>query len=457
MNANNRQRRMPTVPGAPTHLTPPLNPVTAELDRHMTQACAAAGGWLPFDQFMALALYTPGLGYYANGRVTFGRMPDGQTTQVVAASTVPTVPTVPDADAPPPVGELPGSDFVTAPELSPLFGDVLARQVVQALQATGTREVWEFGAGSGALAYQILKHISHAEQATGTVLIDKYVIVDLSGTLRARQQDRLREWAGRVQWADALPDALHGVVLGNEVLDAMPVKLLARVAGEWAERGVARVRSQGTDGAVLAGVSGGVDDASADVEAGASARWVWADRPTALRPPVDVPGDHDHLTEIHPQAEAFMRTLADRLQRGAAFFIDYGFPEAEYFHPQRHMGTLACHHLHRMDDDPLSQVGDKDITAHVNFTGVALAAQDAGLDVLGYTTQGRFLINCGLAAVLDGLPHDAAGLAQRAMAAKLVNEHEMGELFKVLAVAPPASSQGWLPMGFVAGDRTHTL
>jgi SAM-dependent MidA family methyltransferase len=170
-----------------------------------------------------------------------------------------------------------------------------------------------------------------------------------------------------------------------------------------------------------------------------------------------VPGEHDHLTEIHPQAEAFMRTLADRLQHGAAFLIDYGFPEAEYFHPQRHMGTLACHHLHKMDDNPLAQVGDKDITAHVNFTGVALAAQDAGLDVLGYTTQGRFLINCGLATVLDALPHDAAGLAQRAMAAKLVNEHEMGELFKVLAVAPPASSQGWLPMGFAAGDRTHTL
>jgi len=455
-NPNNRFPRTPDEPRARTRLTPPLNPVTAELDRHMAQACAAAGGWLPFDQFMALALYTPGLGYYANGRVTFGRMPDGQTTQVVAASTEP------DAGTPPPAGELPGSDFVTAPELSPLFGEVLARQVVQALQDTGTREVWEFGAGSGALACQILKHICHVEQATCTVLIDKYVIVDLSGTLRARQQDRLREWADRVQWADALPDTLHGVVLGNEVLDAMPVKLLARVAGEWAERGVVRVRSQGTDSGVLGSVSGGVgevcvDEVSADAEAGASDRWVWADHPTTLRPPVDVPGDHDHLTEIHPQAEAFMRTLADRLQRGAAFFIDYGFPEAEYFHPQRHMGTLACHHLHRMDDDPLSQVGDKDITAHVNFTGVALAAQDAGLDVLGYTTQGRFLINCGLASVLDGLPHDATGLAQRAMAAKLVNEHEMGELFKVLAVAPPASSQGWLPMGFASGDRTHTL
>jgi SAM-dependent MidA family methyltransferase len=285
------------------------------------------------------------------------------------------------------------------------------------------------------------------EKATGTVFIDKYVIVDLSGTLRARQQDRLREWAGRVQWADALPDALNGVVLGNEVLDAMPVKLLARVDGQWFERGVVRVGSHGTGGGAPVGTPGDVGEPSAVV----SGHWAWADRPTTLRPPVDVPGEHDHLTEIHPQAEAFMRTLADRLQQGAAFLIDYGFPEAEYFHPQRHMGTLACHHLHKMDDNPLAQVGDKDITAHVNFTGVALAAQDAGLDVLGYTTQGRFLINCGLATVLDALPHDAAGLAKRAMAAKLVNEHEMGELFKVLAVAPPGKFAGLAAHGVCGG------
>ena len=445
MNANNRPSAESAAARVDTSLTTPPNPVTAELAQHMARACEAAGGWLPFDDFMAMALYTPGLGYYANGRVTFGRMPGGQSTQVPG--------TPPATGALQTPGELPGSDFVTAPELSPLFGDVLARQVVQALQATGTREVWEFGAGSGALAYQILKQIYQLEKATGTVFVDKYVIVDLSGTLRARQQDRLREWAGRVQWADALPDALNGVVLGNEVLDAMPVKLLARVDGQWFERGVVRVCSHGTGGWAPVGTPGDVGEPSVV----ASGHWAWADRPTTLRPPVDVPGEHDHLTEIHPQAEAFMRTLADRLQHGAAFLIDYGFPEAEYFHPQRHMGTLACHHLHKMDDNPLAQVGDKDITAHVNFTGVALAAQDAGLDVLGYTTQGRFLINCGLATVLDALPHDAAGLAQRAMAAKLVNEHEMGELFKVLGVAPPASSQGWLPMGFAAGDRTHTL
>ena len=391
----------------------------------MAKVCAEAGGWLPFDRFMALALYEPGLGYYANARPKLGRMPQAN----------------------PKGGAEEGSDFVTAPELSPLFGQAVARQVLDALQATGTREVWEFGAGTGALALQVLQqaHASHPGAAGG--LIDKYTIVDLSGSLRERQQHTLQAFGERVVWADRLPEHMHGVVLGNEVLDAMPVKLLARQGGVWHERGVAlaEVAEQGAEGADM-----GRDG------------WVWQDRPTDLRPHVDVPGNHDYLTEIHPQAEAFLRTLADRLERGAAFFFDYGFPEAEYFHPQRDTGTLACHHLHRMDADPLVRVGEKDITAHVNFTGAALAAQDAGLDVLGYTTQARFLFNCGLGPLLDALPHDNTGVAHRAMASKLVNEHEMGELFKVLALAPSAQAAsgqavGWVPLGFVAGDRTHTL
>jgi len=205
----------------------------------------------------------------------------------------------------------------------------------------------------------------------------------------------------------------------------MPVQLLVRTGGVWHERGVA------------------LD---------ATGALAWADRPTALRPPMPIEGTHDYLTEIHPQAEAFVRTLADRLQRGAAFFIDYGFPEAEYYHPQRHMGTLICHRAHRSDSDPLADPGQKDITAHVNFTGIALVAQDAGMEVLGYTSQGRFLINCGL---LD-LARDA-GARENALMQKLVNEHEMGELFKVLALAPVGSSAGWAPLGFAAGDRTHRL
>ena len=366
----------------------PASLTTALLGR-IARAIQASGGWLPFDRFMAMALYEPGLGYYANASPKFGHLPQH------------------------------GSDFVTAPELSPLFGRTLARQVAQALQATQTRQVWEFGAGSGALALQVIEGL----QAQG-LSIDRYTIVDLSGSLRERQRSTLAAHAGLLHWADALPDAIEGVVLGNEVLDAMPVTLLARVGGVWHERGV-----------VLEG------DALA-----------WADRPTALRPPLAIDGVHDVVTEIHPQAEAFVRTLAERLQRGAAFFFDYGFPEAEYYHPQRSMGTLIAHRAHRSDDDVLADVGHKDITAHVNFTGVALAAQDAGLDVLGYTSQGRFLINAGL---ID-LARDA-GTAANALMQKLVNEHEMGELFKVIALAPPASAAGWVPIGFSAGDRTHRL
>ncbi|TCS97488.1 SAM-dependent MidA family methyltransferase [Tepidimonas ignava] len=350
-----------------------------------------AGGWLPFERFMALALYAPGVGYYARGARIFGAHPHD------------------------------GSDFVTAPLVSARFGAALARQVAQALQASGTHDVWEFGAGDGTLAAQLLAGLDAAGLAHVT-----YHIVEVSGGLQARQAQRLAPWRARVHWHTRWPAAIEGVVLGNEVLDAMPVTLLHRRGGVWHERGV-----------------------TWDTPAG---RFVWSDRPTDLRPPVEVDGEHDYLTEIHPQAEAFVRSLAERLRRGVALFIDYGFPEREYYHPQRSQGTLMCHRAHRADAEPLVDVGAKDITAHVNFTGIALAAQDAGLEVLGYTSQGRFLLNAG---VLDGL--DDAPLAERAMTLKLVHEHEMGELFKAIMVAPSACCAGWVPMGFAAGDRTHTL
>ena len=356
------------------------------LSKLMTRQMAQNGGWLGFDRFMALALYAPGLGYYSGPLRKIGLMPDS------------------------------GSDFVTAPELSPWFGRTLARSVAQALQTTDTRDVWEFGAGSGALALQLLTTLGES--------VETYHIVDLSGSLRARQQDTLAAWAHKVVWHDELPDAFCGVVVGNELLDAMPVQLLWRHNGEWFERGVVAQ-----------------DDAVRP--------WAWSDRPTPLRPPLAIEGTHDYLTEIHPQAEAFVRTLALRLQRGAVFLIDYGFPEREYYHPQRHMGTLMCHQGHRSDPDPLADIGAKDITAHVNFTGIAVAAQDAGLQVLGYTSQARFLINSGLVDLLE-----QASLSERAMAQKLLTEHEMGELFKVIALGV---GPDWEPLGFAQGDRTHTL
>jgi SAM-dependent MidA family methyltransferase len=336
---------------------------------------------------MAIALYEPGLGYYARSSRQFGSLP--------------------------PTATGPGSDFITAPELSPLFGHALARQVAQALDASGTHEVFEFGAGSGALAAQLLGALGEKVQ--------RYSIIDLSGTLREKQAQTLVPWADRVQWLSALPAAMQGVVVGNEVLDAMPVQLLHFDGERWFERGVA-------------------------TEADA---FVWADRPTALRPPGEPEFAPGAVTEIHPQAEGFIRTLAAHLQRGAAFFIDYGFPEAEYHHPQRVGGTLMCHRAHQADDDPLADVGDKDITAHVNFSGIALAGQGAGLDVLGYTSQAHFLMNCGLLDLLQGVDIRTVANAQ-----KLLTEHEMGELFKVIGFARACAFE---PIGFARGDRSHTL
>jgi SAM-dependent MidA family methyltransferase len=378
------------------------------------RSIANAGGWLGFDRFMALALYAPGMGYYANSLRKFGLTPES------------------------------GSDFATAPEMSKHFGRTLADQVAEALQVTGTDEVWEFGAGSGALALQLLDSLGDSVKC--------YTIVDLSGSLRERQQETLKAHAHKVRWVDALPDQLSGVVVGNEVLDAMPVQLLVRKGGVWHERGVvwnADALSQSQ-----AGVHTADGDASAPAADVSPLRW--ADRVTDLRPPMDVLGEHDYLTEIHTQAEAFVATLADRFKAGeaatgkggAAFLIDYGFPESEYFHPQRSMGTLMCHQLHKADSDPLADVGRKDITAHVNFTGVAMAAQDAGLNVLGYTTQAHFLINCGLLPPLVDAPLD-----EKSMAQKLITEHEMGELFKVVAFG----TTEWEPMGFAQGDRTYAL
>ena len=404
------------------------------------RAIEKGDGWIGFDAFMALALYTPWVGYYAHGSNQFGTLPadamrDRSEGGVGGAGSE--------------VSE--GSDFATAPEMTPLFGQTLAAQVAQALQATHTAEVWEFGAGTGALALQILDELARLH-----VPLARYTIVDVSGSLRARQQHRLLAHGDTVRWADALPEQMQGVVVGNEVLDAMPVKLLARKNGVWFERGVALARLA-TFGACAAQPSPLLDPAhrardgfgTNDADATLAPSLAWADRPTDLRPPLEVAGPHDYLTEIHPQAEAFIRTLADKLTHGAAFFLDYGFPEAEYYHPQRHMGTVMCHRQHRTDPNPLADAGLKDITAHINFTGLAMAGQDAGFDVLGYCTQARFLMNCGLLTRLE-----AASFSDKVMAQKLVLEHEMGELFKVIAFAKGTFGD---PMGFAQGDRTHTL
>jgi SAM-dependent MidA family methyltransferase len=350
-----------------------------------------------------------------------------------------------------------GSDFATAPEMSKHFGQCLAGFAAHAMQALQVAQITEFGAGSGALAHSVANHLlsnveqtnewiswAVAQKALKTEAVLKYGLVEVSGALVARQQATLAAFDPAIdaaidpansahfqfEWHTQLPETLSGVVWGNEVLDAMPVKLLARTSGAWFERGVA------------------LDD---------QANFVWQDRPTTLRPGGDFPGQADVITEIAPQAEAFMRTVAQAMLKSevgaVALWVDYGFPEREYYHPARHMGTLMCHQGHKSDLNPLMDVGAKDITAHVNFTAMAVAAQQAGLDVLGYTSQGRFLLNAGFLELLQ-----EASLAERAVAQKLVTEHEMGELFKVLAVCTPNVTQRLLAVpGFQVGDRSHSL
>jgi SAM-dependent MidA family methyltransferase len=378
---------------------------SAALQERLRALAQTDNGWLGFDTFMREALYAPGLGYYSSGRTVLG-----QTA----------------AD---------GSDFVTAPELSPAFGQSIARQIAQWWGLGIAPKVLELGAGSGALMLQIIEHAierGYRQSAKKPSNLAHYSVLDVSGSLRARQERAWQtsphraDWTA--QWLEALPQRIDGVVLANEVLDAMPVQVLVRRAGQWLERGVVW----------------------------ANGAWAWQERPTALRPPVEPAGEGDYETEIHPQAEAFVATLAHAMHAGSgavALFIDYGFSEAEYYHPQRHMGTLVAHRAHRVGADVLADVGQQDLTAHVNFTGIAVAAQNAGLDVLGYTTQARFLMNCG---ILQDLEH--ASLAERSRAQKLLTEHEMGALFKVMALCTPAHTQTLLAsMGFAQGDLTHKL
>lgn len=386
--------------------------VSAALAAKIRGEIAQAGGWLPFDRYMELALYAPGLGYYSGGARKFGRRADD------------------------------GSDFVTAPELSPLFAQTLARAVAQALAASGTRRLMEFGAGTGRLAAGMLSGLA----ALG-VQIESYAIVDLSGELRARQRETIEALGGErlssVQWLDTLPEQFEGVVLGNEVLDAMPIQLYARTAGVWRARGVSVDQNDAFrfDDRTLdaPGVQIAKDDAARLAEIDA-----------------DIGPDGDYVVETHSAGAAFTRTVCSMLARGAALFVDYGFPRGEYYHPQRTQGTLMCHYRHRAHGDPFLYPGLQDITAHVEFTRIAEAGVETGADLLGYTSQARFLMNAGITDVLSEIdPADATRFLPAANAVqKLLSEAEMGELFKVIAFS--RGIDGTLD-AFARGDRSHTL
>lgn len=366
-----------------------------DLVRHICSEIEQNSGWISFARYMELALYTPGLGYYSGGAAKFGV----------------------------------GGDFVTAPQISPLFGRVLARQFAEVLNQT-RGGLLELGAGTGLLATQILGELRDLGVET------TYSILEVSGELRARQEKTLT--GHTVRWLDALPETFTGVIFGNEVLDALPVHLIHWTENGPLERGVALApspsRGEGPD-------------------------FAWQDRP--IKEPalfqkaqsLDLPPGY--VSEINLAAPALVRTLADRLEAGLILFIDYGFGQSEYYHPQRHMGTLRAHYRHHALDDPFYLPGLCDLTAHVDFTALADAALEAGLTVCGFTTQANFLLAGGITQLLAQTPPDSAAhyLPLSTGVKKLLSPAEMGELFKVIGLTRGCKA----PSGFALGDQRHRL
>lgn len=379
--------------------TPDALAASESLQQLIAREIGQGSGWMPFARYMDLALYAPKLGYYSGGAAKLGRE----------------------------------GDFTTAPELSPLFGAALAQPVAHLLSQTAPQMI-EFGAGSGRLAFDLLTELTQLG-----IKVERYAIVELSGELRARQQRMLRDFP-HVEWLDRLPDSFSGIVIGNEVLDAMPVHLVKKTANGWQEIGVGVGVGNGNfafaervcDAALLAQITAQIPDADALPEA--------------------------YLTEVHPQAVGFMHSVAAMLSAGsagAALFIDYGFPAREYYLAERNRGTLMCHYRHRAHDDPFFLPGLQDITAHVDFSAIAQAALDGGLDVLAYMNQAAFLLGAGIGdLLLRTSPEDAASYLPQANALqKLLSPSEMGELFKVLVVGKNVE----LPEAIARHDRSRRL
>jgi SAM-dependent MidA family methyltransferase len=353
---------------------PPADALQASLalQSRIRQAISADDGWISFSRYMDLSLYTPGLGYYAGGAVKLGK--DG--------------------------------DFTTAPEISALFGATLAR-FASDLFGGAPLNILEFGAGTGKLAGDLL-----STAADSGTKIASYQIVEVSSDLRARQQRALANYP-QIEWLDAPPTAFTGLVIGNEVLDAMPVPLLVRRDGRWLERGVAL---EGSD-------------------------FRFIDRECEQGMAGQIPGEPSlpdgYLTEVHPQQAGFMRLVGEMLRAGdggAALMIDYGFPASEYYLPQRSGGTLMCHYRHHAHADPFYLPGLQDITSHIDFSEIARAGLDAGMEVGFYMSQAAFLIGAGLPNLLDrqGAADPVHWLPLSNAVQKLTSPAEMGELFKAM-------------------------
>lgn len=341
---------------------------------------AAAGGSVPFSRFMELCLYAPGLGYYSAGRRKFGA----------------------------------GGDFVTAPEISPLFGRALARACAPLLASMGAAEILEFGAGSGRLAIDLL-----GELAVLDCLPERYLILERSADLRLRQQQALAEHLpgllDRVVWLDSLPACgFRGVMLANEVLDAMSVE---RFRWDGEQAALFHVRSEGDNFAWQLASTTDTPDYLAEFLGG-----------------LHLAAGYE--SEINTSLQPWLQSVSESLQQGLVLLIDYGYPQHEYFHPQRSSGTLMCHYRHQVHADPLIWPGLQDITAHVDFTAVAEAAIAADLEVAGFTTQAYFLLDCCLDELLQQTgPTDSMDYIKAAQQAKtLLLPGEMGERFKGIAL-----------------------
>jgi SAM-dependent MidA family methyltransferase len=381
-------------------MTPALSPEEEAHSRALTvlieERIAAAGGWMPFEQFMELALYTPGLGYYSAGSVKLG----------------------------------PGGDFVTAPEISDLFSRCVARQCAQVLGGGG--EILELGAGTGRMAAVMLESL-----AAGGVLPARYAILEVSADLADRQRERLgklpREIRERVVWLDRLPERpISGVILANEVLDALPCRRFVLRAGAVRELGVAQgpvERDAQPEQALANACEGLLDELPAQLPDGYS-------------------------SELCLRVAPWIAGVAECLERGAMLLFDYGLPRAHYYHPQRTAGTLRCHFKQRVHDDPYINVGVQDITAWVDFTRVAEAAVASGLEVSGFATQAAFLLATGIESFLAEAVEPLAHVRLAAEARRLLLPGEMGEAFKVMALTREC---GVALQGFALQDLRQSL
>lgn len=356
-----------------------------------------AGGWINFARFMQLALYTPDLGYYSHLSKKFGE----------------------------------AGDFITAPEISSLFGACLAQQIAPVLKET-QGQLLELGAGSGKLALDLLTTLDSLAS-----LPTEYLILEVSASLRQRQQERLRtalpeHLFNKLRWLDGIPASISGFIVANEVLDALPVHIVHTLGGQIFERGVH------ISGQQLAWSEQPITDAHL------------AQSVDELRLP------DDYTTELNLAAAGLIGSMAQALEQGAMLWIDYGFSAAEYYHPQRNQGTLMCHYQHHSHDNPLVYPGLQDITAHVDFTAVAQAGLACGLTLEGYTNQAQFLINCGIIERLSQTPAEDVSkyLPLASQAQKLLSPAEMGELFKVIAFSKNISTP---LLGFKSGNKAHTL